>query len=248
MNIAIIGKGRVATHLGRALSLAGHAVAMCGGRHRDLPVPEEVDVVILAIKDSAISQVAQTLVDSKALVLHTSGSVPMDAIASLRRGVLYPLQTFSIDRNVDFRKIPLFLEARTEEDMDLLSQLASAISDTNMPMDSERRRTLHLAAVLCCNFVNHLFSISYDILAEQGIPFSTLFPLMEETLDKVRALPPHDAQTGPAVRWDENVIQSHITMLANPIHREIYRLISESIHLAHTHNSSVFDNDKLRPQ
>ena len=248
MNIAIIGKGRVATHLGRALSLAGHAVAMCGGRHRDLPVPEEVDVVILAIKDSAISQVAQTFAGSKALVLHTSGSVPMDAIASLRRGVLYPLQTFSIDRNVDFRKIPLFLEARTEEDMALLSQLASAISDTNMPMDSERRRTLHLAAVLCCNFVNHLFSISYDILAEQGIPFSTLFPLMEETLDKVRALPPHDAQTGPAVRWDENVIQSHITMLANPIHREIYRLISESIHLAHIHNSSVADNDKLRPQ
>ena len=241
MNIAIIGKGRVATHLGRALSLAGHAVSMCGGRHRELPVPEEVDVVILAIKDSAISQVAQTLADSKALVLHTSGSVPMDAIPSVRRGVFYPLQTFSLDRNVDFRKIPLFLEARTEEDMALLAQLASDISDTHMPMDGERRKTLHLAAVLCCNFVNHLYSISHDILAEQRIPFSTLFPLMEETLDKVRALSPHDAQTGPAVRWDENVMQSHLSMLANPIHREIYRLLSESIHLSHTEKSAPAD-------
>ncbi len=248
MNIAIIGKGRVASHLGRALSSAGHEVAMCGGRNRDLPVPDEAEVVILSVKDSAISQVAQTLVQSKALVLHTSGSVPMDSIPSLRRGVFYPLQTFSLDRNVDFRKIPIFLEAGTEEDMSVLSQLASTISDTYLPMDSERRKILHLAAVLCCNFVNHLFAISHDILAEQGIPFSTLFPLMEETLDKVRALPPHEAQTGPAVRWDENVIQSHISMLANPVHREIYRLLSESIHFSHTENSAATDNDKLRPQ
>ena len=102
MNIAIIGKGRVASHLGRALSSAGHEVAMCGGRNRDLPVPDEAEVVILSVKDSAISQVAQTLVQSKALVLHTSGSVPMDSIPSLRRGVFYPLQTFSL---MDFPRI-----------------------------------------------------------------------------------------------------------------------------------------------
>lgn len=241
MNIAIIGKGRVATHLARALSSAGHEVTMCGGRHRTRPVPAEAEVIILSVKDSAISQVAQTLARSHALVLHTSGSVSMDAIPSMRRGVFYPLQTFSLDRNVDFCKIPLFLEARTEADMALLVQLASAISGTYMPMDSERRKTLHLAAVLCCNFVNHLFSISHDILAEQGIPFSMLFPLMEETLDKVRTLSPHAAQTGPAVRWDENVMQSHLSMLANPIHREIYRILSESIHLSHTDKSTSTD-------
>ena len=241
MNIAIIGKGRVATHLARALFSAGHEVTMCGGRHRTQLVPAEAEVVILSVKDSAISQVAQTLADCKALVLHTSGSVPMDAIPSVRHGVFYPLQTFSLDRNVDFRKIPLFLEARTEEDMALLAQLASDISDTHMPMDGERRKTLHLAAVLCCNFVNHLYSISHDILAEQQIPFSTLFPLMEETLDKVRALSPREAQTGPAVRWDENVMQSHLSMLANPIHREIYSILSESIHLSHTEKSAPAD-------
>ena len=247
MNIAIIGKGRVATHLGRALSLAGHEVTMCGGRRRDLPVPDEAEVVILAVKDSAISQVAQSLAHSKALVVHTSGSISMDAIPSSRCGVFYPLQTFSLDRDVDFRKIPIFIEAPTEEGLSILSQLASTISDTHFSMDSERRKAMHLAAVLCCNFVNHLFSISHDILADQGIPFSTLFPLIGETVDKVRVLSPHEAQTGPAVRWDENVMQSHMSMLANPIHREIYRLISESIHLTHIHNSSVADNDKLRP-
>ena len=109
MNIAIIGKGRVATHLARALFSAGHEVTMCGGRHRTQPVPAEAEVVILSVKDSAISQVAQTLADCKALVLHTSGSVPMDAIPSVRRGVFYPLQTFLLKMFLQFLLCSLLL-------------------------------------------------------------------------------------------------------------------------------------------
>lgn len=234
MKIAIIGKGRVATHLSQALASAGHDMIMCGGRKRIQAVPADAEVVILSIKDDAIANVASEFADSNALVLHTSGSISIEAIPSAHRGVMYPMQTFSMDRAVDFRQIPLFLEASSEEDMKMLSRLSATISDTQMHMNSEQRKSLHLAAVLCCNFVNHLFELSHDVMKEQGIPFRILFPLIEETIAKIHTLTPHEAQTGPALRWDENVMQSHMDLLHEPRHREIYRLLSESIHVTHT--------------
>ena len=234
MKIAIIGKGRVATHLSQALASAGHDMTMCGGRKRIQAVPADAEVVILSIKDDAIASVASEFADSNALVLHTSGSISIEAIPSAHRGVMYPMQTFSMDRAVDFRQIPLFLEASSEEDMKMLSRLSATISDTQMLMNSEQRKSLHLAAVLCCNFVNHLFELSHDVMKEQGIPFRILFPLIEETIAKIHTLTPHEAQTGPALRWDENVMQSHMDLLHEPRHREIYRLLSESIHVTHT--------------
>lgn len=234
MKIAIIGKGRVATHLSQALASAGHDMTMCGGRKRIQAVPADAEVVILSIKDDAIASVASEFADSNALVLHTSGSISIEAIPSAHRGVMYPMQTFSMDRAVDFRQIPLFLEASSEEDMKMLGRLSATISDTQMHMNSEQRKSLHLAAVLCCNFVNHLFELSHDVMKEQGIPFRILFPLIEETIAKIHTLTPHEAQTGPALRWDENVMQSHMDLLHEPRHREIYRLLSESIHVTHT--------------
>lgn len=229
MRIAIIGKGRVATHLSGALLSAGHDVVMCGGRNRLQPVPEDTELLILSVNDDSIAQVSQEFVESKALVVHTSGSIAMDTILSSRHGVLYPMQTFSFDRDVDFRKVPLFLEAATEADLKVLSQLASTISDKWMPMNGEQRKTMHLAAVLCCNFVNHLYEISYDVLQEKGIPFDVLFPLIEETNAKIHTLTPHEAQTGPALRGDERVMQWHESMLQDSTRKEIYRKLSDSI-------------------
>ena len=234
MRIAIIGNGRVATHLSKALSSAGHELTMCGGRVRRCPVPDDAQIVILAIKDDAIHQVSADLAQSNSLVLHTSGSISMDVMPCRRRGVLYPMQTFSLDRELNYRQVPLFLETSLSEDMALLCQLASSISDVQMPMSGEQRRSLHLAAVFACNFVNHLFALSHDILQENNIPFNMLFPLIEETVSKLHILSPHEAQTGPALRWDTTVLQSHMNMITDHQRREIYRLISESIHNTET--------------
>ena len=144
------------------------------------------------------------------------------------------MQTFSLDRELNYRKVPLFLETSLSEDMALLCQLASSISDVQMPMSGEQRRSLHLAAVFACNFVNHLFALSHDILQENNIPFNMLFPLIEETVSKLHSLSPHEAQTGPALRWDTTVLQSHMNMITDHQRREIYRLISESIHNTET--------------
>ncbi len=233
MKIAVIGKGRVATHLLRALATAGHEVIGCGGRQREHEVPLDADIIILAIKDDAIPAVATEFAECNCLMLHTSGSVSVDAIPCRRRGVLYPMQTFSKERGVDFRKVPLFLETAREEDMPVLADLAASISDVYMPLNGEKRRVMHLSAVLCCNFVNHLYHLSHEILAKEGIPFSVLLPLIDETVAKIRELTPREAQTGPAIRWDEQVISRHMDMLSNPLHRDIYRLMSESIREEH---------------
>lgn len=242
MRIAIIGKGRVATHLSKALVSAGHDVVMCGGKKRTQAVPQDAELLILSVKDDAIPQVAQEFAHSQTLVVHTSGSVSMDAIPTQRRGVFYPMQTFSLDRSVDFSKVPLFLETAVDRDMELLKYLANTISSSYLPMNGEQRKVMHLAAVLCCNFVNHLFELSHDVLAEQGLSFSTLLPLIDETIAKIHNLSPHEAQTGPAVRGDRKVMQGHMEMLHDPMHKEIYRLLSHSIGITFG-NKELKDND-----
>ena len=230
MNIAVIGKGRVASHLIVALRAAGHVVTECGGMVRLCPVPDDADVVLMAVKDDAIASVGREMIDSKALVLHTAGSVEVDALPCARRGVLYPMQTFSMGRDVDFSGVPLFIEANTEEDVELLRGLAMSISGKVTALDSSRRKILHLAAVLCCNFVNHLYDLTDVVLKQEDIPFDVMLPLIDETADKVHSMSPHQAQTGPAIRWDEGVIGRHIDLLKDERMKKIYRLLSESIH------------------
>jgi predicted short-subunit dehydrogenase-like oxidoreductase (DUF2520 family) len=146
---------------------------------------------------------------------------------------MYPMQTFSRKRQVDFAEIPIFVESRTDEER--LMMMAELISNRVWVLDEENRRYLHLAAVFACNFTNHMYDLSARLLAERGIPFSVLLPLIDETARKVHEMSPREAQTGPAVRHDMNVIGKHVDMLSDPMVKEIYTLMSDSIY------------DKLRP-
>lgn len=147
-----------------------------------------------------------------------------------RYGVLYPLQTFSRARAVDFSSLPLFPEANSPEDMELLCRVAQRLSKEVHPLDSERRKTLHLAAVFACNFTNHMYALAGKLLTEQQIPMHVLHPLIDETAAKIHTLTPSEAQTGPAVRYDENVMNNHLAMLSDPDMQSIYRLMSQHIH------------------
>ena len=126
--------------------------------------------------------------------------------------------------------IPLFLEANTQKDADYLKNIASALSENVRFMSSEKRRSLHLAAVFACNFTNHIYALSYKLLEEEGISADVLLPLIDETAAKIHLMSPAAAQTGPAIRYDENVINKHLAMLNDPDMRSIYQLLSRSIY------------------
>ena len=229
MTITLIGTGNLGTNLAVALVKAGHDVTQLHGRSFHL---EELqgDIIIVSVKDDAIPSVMEKLKGTPKLVVHTAGSVPMNTILAKRRGVFYPMQTFSKQRLVDFSEIPIFIESNT--DIDLLEQLSLSISSKIYHINSEQRKALHLAAVFACNFTNHCYDLSAQILQQNGIPFEVMLPLIDETAKKVHTLSPRQAQTGPAVRYDTNIIKKQEEQLTGDM-KDIYHLMSKSIHNCH---------------
>ncbi|MEZ2415419.1 Rossmann-like and DUF2520 domain-containing protein [Muriicola sp. E247] len=190
----------------------------------------EADVYILAISDDAISEVAHQLDIKKGMLVHTAGSVSMEALpAELRRGVLYPLQSLSGSIPEKMQEIPLCVEASIEEDYSLLEKLAYCISNRVERINSEERRQLHLAAVVANNFSNHMFYLASEICEDQGVPFDLLRPLIRESCNKIMNLSPYEAQTGPARRGDQETIDEHLEMLKESSLQKIYSTLSESI-------------------
>lgn len=250
MKIVLIGAGRLATHLGAALCRASHEVVQVYSRTAESAealaaltgseavtdlndVTTEAEVYVCAVKDAVLPSLLPVLCKGRedALFLHTAGSIPMDVFGAYARryGVLYPMQTFSKERQLDFSEIPVFIEADSPETLTVVNSIACSISRRVTPLSSEARRHLHLSAVFACNFANHCYALAADVLAAHHIPFETLLPLIDETARKVHELPPHEAQTGPAIRYDEQVIRRQAAML-DGLPREIYELMSRSIH------------------
>jgi len=233
MKVVLIGRGRLATNLEYALLSAGHEVASINSRTLE-SLPLEADVFVVAVKDAALSDVmrAATKGRESQLFVHTAGSMPMDMFKGLTAhyGVFYPMQTFSKERLVDFNDISVFLETNDAVSMERLKMLSTTLTTHIYELDSEGRKHLHLAAVFACNFVNHCYALSAEVLAAKGLPFSVMLPLVDETAQKVHELAPREAQTGPAVRGDQNVMQMQANMLAgNPAVKQIYEALSNDI-------------------
>lgn len=245
IKIVIIGSGNVARHLISAFSESAEVeLVQVYSRSEESAtgIPEairvthdlnnlaEADVYIIAVSDDAIGAVSGSLPFNDRFVLHTSGSVSIDALSSNNRnGVLYPLQTFSKNKAVDFRQIPICIESGSPEMYPLIEKLARSISDTVFKIDSQQRNTLHVSAVFVNNFTNHLYKIGNDLCTEHGIPFDILKPLIRETAEKVMVLSPSEAQTGPARRGDSNTIKKHLELLSDENQRNIYTLLTQSI-------------------
>lgn len=253
--IVFVGAGNLATNLAKALYHKGFRIMQVYSRSKDSAraLAEEVEaeyttdlqalsadarLYIVSLKDAAFVELLPQIAAGKqgALLVHTAGSIPMNIWEghAERYGVFYPMQTFSKQRAVDFGEIPFFIEANSTEDTELLKAVAATLTDKVYEVNSEQRKNLHLAAVFACNFTNHMYALAADILKRSGLPFDVMLPLIDETARKVHELTPADAQTGPAIRYDENVINNHLAMLEDtPEWQEIYKLISKSIHEHH---------------
>ena len=190
----------------------------------------DADLYVVSISDSALSTLDYSAFPPQALVVHTAGSIPLDVIPLSRRGVFYPMQTFSRQRIVDFSDIPIFVEASSEDDTTFLFDFARTINNKVYRLSSADRIYLHLAAVYCSNFVNHCYAMSEEILRQHGLPFSVMLPLVDEVAAKVHQVSPQEAQTGPAIRHDYNVIRHHLSLLEDqPRLQEIYEIMSKHI-------------------
>jgi len=248
MDVVCVGSGNVATHLAMALKAAGirliqvwsHTFANAVKLAADLEaeaiadiseITVDADFYIISVKDDAIAAVCEAMPAVKGIVVHTSGITPAEALSRfINHGVFYPLQTFSKRRTLDFKHVPLCLEAGNTVIMDTLKAVALKLGSPAYEIDGGQRRILHLSAAFACNFVNHLYALGDLILGENGLDFDLIRPLIMETADKVSAYRPLEAQTGPAVRGDEKTMAAHLEMLKDrPELAQIYQMLSNSI-------------------
>ena len=190
----------------------------------------EADLYIIAVSDNAISNVSEQIPYKNKLVVHTSGGISLEALApNNRKGVFYPLQTFSKNKVVNFKTIPICIESQNASDFQLLQKVAQSISDSVFAINSEQRKALHVAAVFVSNFSNHMYKIGNDICIENNLPFEILSPLIQETAEKITQLSPNEAQTGPAIRNDKETINAHLTLLSDENQKNIYTILTQSI-------------------
>ncbi len=249
MRISIIGSGNVATHLSAAFTNANHKIVQIWSRdieHASLlayhvkaeaindisKLDPGVDIILIAVNDDAISGISAQLKLHGTLLAHTSGSMPMSVLspASSNIGVFYPLQTFSKNKSVEFKNVPILIESNTPQGASQIRELAGSVSLKVTNIDSEKRLSLHVAAVFANNFTNYLFALSKEILDKNGLDFDLIRPLIAETASKVQELDPEKVQTGPAVRNDIETIQKHLVLLESlPQLKDIYKSLSQSI-------------------
>ena len=245
ISVVIIGSGNVAQHLISAFAKCETVVVIQAfARDKnslthlldfnkitsDFTDLKEADLYIISVSDAAIAQVSSKIPFTNKLVAHTSGSFSIDDLDNKnRKAVFYPLQTFSKNAALNFKEIPICLEAQNQEDYTILEKVTQNISDKTYKINSEQRKSLHVSAVFVCNFVNHLYQIGNKICKENQLDFDILKPLIQETANKIMMLSPNDAQTGPAKRNDTQTINSHLNLLSDTNQKDIYKMLTKSI-------------------
>lgn len=250
--IVILGSGNVATHLAHAFENAGAHIAQVYSRNYDnasqlastlqhtqaiddlSSLILDADLYLIAVSDAAVSKVAESMPQINGIVAHTSGSIPLNVLAnvSLRAAVLYPLQTFTKTAKVKIDEVPFFTEASDALTQDKIDEYALLLSDRVYHADSQRRKTLHVAGVLSCNFVNYLWDCTSQVLASDNYDFSVVEPLVRATLEKAVAMGPHASQTGPAMRCDVDVMKEHMLRLDSDT-ANLYKELSNQIMKSH---------------
>lgn len=245
ITVTIIGSGNLAFHLARAWHESERVkVKKVISRNKrslaelkqyadvssDFSTIESTDVCLIAVSDEAIGVVSNQIPKGNYLVVHTSGATSLDAISNQhRRGVFYPFQSFSKNREINYAEIPILLECEQDEDRDLLVRMAESISVNHRFANYQTRLGLHLAGTFANNFVNHLYQLSFDICTENHVSFDLLKPLIRETADKIMNMKPIETQTGPAKRGDKATLEKHLKLLPNSKTKEIYMLLTSSI-------------------
>jgi predicted short-subunit dehydrogenase-like oxidoreductase (DUF2520 family) len=256
MKIGITGTGNVAAVLGRKAFLAGHHIVQVCGRDQQKVkalalewgaqpgeiferIDPAVELMLIALKDDVLYELPADWATGNAIVAHTAGSVPLEVlfrISTLRgAGVFYPLQSLrkEMKKAASLPDIPIFLESKDERVMLVLKELANTIGSEVHEADGERRKKLHLGAVLVSNFTNHLYHLAHQYFQKEKLPFHALLPLMKETVERLQNYTPGEVQTGPAARGDLHTMEVHRLLLKEMPHLlGLYDTLNQSIQRA----------------
>lgn len=240
--VTIIGYGNLGKHLAEVFQSKGVSIRQIYSSKKQSNlfgaelissfelINDSADIYFLTVPDDQIEEISQTEKLKGKFIVHCSGSTPLSALPPLRRGVFYPLQSFTEGVKVNWKEIPILIEASSPEDLDLLSTAGELLSDRVTQIDSDKRLHLHLAAVIASNFTTHCITLSEQILNEQNLDKEILKPLIRNSIEKALSLGGRAAQTGPAIRQDKKVMDKHLKLLEeNLLLKKIYTLVSESI-------------------
>jgi len=247
MDIVLIGTGNTANVLGKKLKAAGHEIVQIFGRDAAAAselayeidtestnywsvVNRNADLYILAVSDISIEEVMRELNLPEKTIVHTAGAVSKEVLkGAYHFGVFYPLQSLKKGSGY-LPETPILIDANDQETLQELIQVAESISDTVVTADDEQRLKMHLAAVFCNNFVNHIYTLMEEFCRKEGLDFRLLIPLIEETTNRIKTMQPSDAQTGPAIRKDASTIEKHMALLHEyPSLKLLYQTMTQSI-------------------
>tara|TARA_X000000368_G_C23056314_1_gene724021 strand:- start:3884 stop:4645 length:762 start_codon:yes stop_codon:yes gene_type:complete len=244
-NIVIIGTGNVSHHFCKAILKSKKLeLIQLFGRKKILPENfnqkisytnnlkkiKQANFYIICVNDDAILKISNKLKVKNAIVLHTSGSSNMKLLSKHKNyGVIYPLQTFSKNKEVLFNNIPIIIEASSKIILNKIKKVSLQLSNKILECNSNQRTLIHISAVFTNNFSNYMNIISEEILLSQDIDPEILKPLIEETSDKLNYLSAKESQTGPAIRNDQITIEKHLNLLKETKYYEIYNNLSEKI-------------------
>ncbi len=223
----------MAWHLERRLRDLGFDVKQINSRTME-HLDTEADLHIVAVSDNGITDVMRVVAEKvsrpDAIIAHTSGSMPLVSLEGKKSAVLYPMQTFTREREVDMSRVPVFVDADDDEALEGITEFSRRLSDNVHRADENTRTALHVAAVFSCNYINHLLHITEHLLEKTGFELPLYEPLIRETIDKAFSCGPHHAQTGPARRRDLETLWRHMDMLnATPHARQLYKMMAQQI-------------------
>lgn len=247
--VTIVGSGNVAEAFARALKATSIEVVQLFARNRErgefvaslagcefCSEPDKLkaaDLYLLCVSDRAIAEVAASLpFSSESIVAHTAGCGTLEMLPQgVNRAIIYPFQTFSAGRVVDFSKIFLFIEAADSQTYDKATAFAKCLSQNVRAADAALREKIHLTGVLTSNFVNNMYATATEVLTDAALDFDVIAPIIAETAAKaIDSRNPSKVQTGPAVRGDIQTLERHRKLIGdNETLRKMYDIISENI-------------------
>lgn len=248
MDVVMIGAGNIAHVLGRELVRSGHRIQTIWNRNSNKAkilaeelgasyatsldqIPKDADLYVLAVTDTAISELVSAIKIERGILVHTAGSVSIKFLsaAASRYGVIWPMKMIRSNMK-QLGSCTIIVDGESADTMEQLQQIVRPFAERVATANDQMRMKMHLIAAITSNFSNHIYHLAADYCDKEDIDFSLFYPIIETTAVQIQTNNPADVQAGPAFRGDKITIEKHRSLLTDtPFLLRIYDEISKSI-------------------